>query len=766
MEPGGPEIPRHLRKSPQHGATTTARQHYRRAIVQFDSVGSEKSEAVLAAALAAIPSAVAILDADRRVIWANRSMFRLVSASPDDLSGVDRALRSTAADGTELADALAVIADGVASRLDRVAIDTDDGVIEREAWVGPVPCPDRPPCAVLVIPAEEERLHPLLANTYDVIAVLSADGTIRYANPAAGRLMAYEGEVMAGTSAIDLVHPDDQPLVIDGLSDPSVISDRPMRLRLRFGDGQWHHCLVHLANLLDDPAVGGIVVTVHDITDQVVAHDEVLRSEQWMRRILTQLTDVVVVFDTTGEITYISPSITALNGTPEDSHVGTSAFGDIHPDDLGAVTNAVSELLDNPDGEVRVTFRLRHTDGHYVWVEAVASNGLVDPAVRGIIATVRDISTLKQAEQMFRGLVDAAPDAMVVVDESGQLVLVNERAAQMFGWSADELIGRPVEVLIPDELRDLHRGHRDGFRNNPVRRTMGEGRELVARHRDGHHIPVEVSLSPHDTHLGPVVSAAIRDITTQRETRRALEAALAGEQEVVRRLEAADALKAEFVSTVAHELRNPLTTISGFARLIEQTAETGDLSSAQIPKLAARVTANADRLLTMIEQLLRFSRLEAGRAEISPMRSPLIDCVRQSVELLGETLADHEMRIEIDEDLEIWADADGIENVVRNLLTNAAKFGPPGSAITVAATSTDEGVEVSVTDQGPGVAPTQRAQVFDQFHQTDSGREKGGTGLGLSIARRYVELHGGRIWLDADHQDGARFCFFLPTGPA
>lgn len=734
--------------------------------MKFDSVGPEQAEAVLAAALAAIPPAVAIIDADRRVLWANRSMHRLVGAAGDELTDVDRALHSTVADGTELADALAVMGDDVASRLDRIAIDTPTGVIEREAWVGPVSCPDRPGCAVLVVPPEEERLHPLLAHTYDIIAVLAADGTIRYANPAAGRLMAYEGQVMAGTSAIDLVHPDDRALVIEGLSDPSSIAERPLRLLLRFGDGEWHHCLVHLANLLDDPAVGGIVVTVHDVTEQVVAHDELLRSEQWVRRILTQLTDVVVVFDSTGEITYISPSITTLNGTPDDIHVGTSAFGDIHPDDLGEVTSAVSELLSNPEAEVRVTFRLRHAEGHYVWVEAVASNGIVDPAVRGIIATIRDISTLKQAEQMFRGLVDAAPDAMVVVDDSGRLVLVNERAAQMFGWSADELIGRPVETLIPEELRDRHRGHRNGFRDSPVRRTMGEGRELVARHRDGHHIPVEVSLSPHDTHLGPVVSAAIRDITAQRETRRALEAALAGEQEVVRRLEEADALKAEFVSTVAHELRNPLTTISGFARLIEQTAETGDLSSAQIPVLAARVTANADRLLTMIEQLLRFSRLEAGRADISPMRSPIIDCVRQSIELLGDSLDQHEVTLDIDPDLDVWADPDGIENVVRNLLTNAAKFGPPGSTITVAARPSDGGVEVSVTDEGPGVSRAQQAQVFDQFHQTDSGREKGGTGLGLSIARRYVELHDGRIWLDADHRDGARFCFFLPDGPS
>lgn len=741
--------------------------------MRFDSLGSTNFDQVLAAGLDAIPSAVAIIDPQRRVVWANAAMTTLILGPEiehvDLADALDQAFTGALAPGSPLTAALDIVENDMATRLDDVELTTVDGPVIREAWVGPVPCPeDRPGseawagCAVLVLPPEEERLHPLLANTYDIIAVLAADGTIRYTNPAAGRLMAYEGAVMAGSNALDLVHPDDQALVVGGLTDPDTLAEVPLQLRLKFGDGKWHHCLVHLANLLDDPAVRGVVVTVHDVTDQVVAHEELVRSEQWVRRILSQITDVIVVFDSTGEITYISPSISKLNGTDHSIHVGTSAFGDIHPDDLGEVASAVTHLLEEPEREVRVTFRLRHDDGHYIWVEAVAANGLVDPAVRGIIATVRDISALKQAEQMFRGLIDAAPDAMVVVDDDGMLVLVNERATQLFGWTADELIGQPVEILIPDALRETHREHRAGYRKAPSRRMMGQGRELVARHRDGHHIPVEVSLSPHETHLGPVVSAALRDITEQRETQRALESALRGEQEIVRKLEEADALKAEFVSTVAHELRNPLTTISGFARLIEQAVSSGGISHAQVPVLAARVSANADRLLEMIEQLLRFSRLEAGRAELDHKTFPLIEAVRQSIDLLGDTLSDHELVVDIASDLTVWADLDGIANIVRNLLTNAAKFGPPGTTITVAGTSHDDGVEVSVTDEGPGVAPAQREHVFDQFHQTDSGREKGGTGLGLSIARRYVQLHQGRLWLDGDHDGGARFCFVLP----
>lgn len=725
--------------------------------------------AVLSAGLGAIPSAVVVFDAQHRPVWANDSMLRLL-----DGADLDVAFEQALQDDSELVAALRATTDDVATRVDRVVLLAAGGDLAREAWVGPVPCPrdasgrplaDLDGCAMVVLPAEEERLHPLLAHTYDIIAVLASDGTIRYANPAAGRLMNYEGAVMAGTSAIDLVHPDDQSKVLEALADPDSVEELPLQLRLRFGDERWHHCLVHIANLLDDPAVRGIVVTVHDITDQVEAHQELVRSERWVRRIISQLTDVVVVFDSAGEISYISPSISRLNGTSHTVHVGTSAFGDIHPDDLGEVTEALTGLLADPDGEIRVTFRLRHDDGHYVWVEAVATNGLADPSVQGIVATVRDISALKQAEQMFRGLIDAAPDAMVLVDADGRLVLVNERAEQLFGWSAVELVGQPVEVLIPEAVHDAHVSHRAEFRKAPKRRRMGQGRELVARHRDGHDIPVEVSLSPHDTHLGPLVSAAVRDITDQRETRRALEAALAGEQEVVRRLSEADALKAEFVSTVAHELRNPLTTIAGFARLIEQSAS-GDVSPAQVTKLADRIAANADRLLEMIDQLLRFSRLEAGRAKLSRVTLALRPVIDQCAELLGEALAERTLDVSVADDLEVFADADGIANVVRNLVSNAAKFTPAGTTVTVTAATEAEGVTISVTDEGPGVPADQIDTVFEQFHQTDTGREMGGTGLGLSIARRYVELHGGRIWVDPDHAGGARFCFFLPHATA
>jgi PAS domain S-box-containing protein len=723
-------------------------------------------DAILASALRSIPPAVVLFDSVGSPVWCNSSMKRLLSGHGDGHVELENVFTAALSDGSSLGRALSGAGAGTATRIESVVLVTSSGQVAREGWVGPVPGPgDRPSgMAVLVLPADEERLHPLLAHTYDIISVLDRDGTIRYSNPAAGKLMAYERTVLAGTNAVDLVHPDDQASVAEALSTRAATGE-PTRMRLRFGDGRWHHCLVHAADLIDDPAVGGIVVTVHDITDQVEAHDELLRSEQWVRRLLAQLTDVVVVIDQSAEISYASPSIERLLGNPDAAHPGTPAFETIHPDDVGAVEEKFLTVLAEPEAEHRVTFRLQHTEGHWVWVEAVAVNALADPAVEGIIATLRDITQLKQAEEMSTGLVAAAPDAMIVVDGDGTVVLANDRAEALFGWPADELVGQTVESLIPAELRSRHRAHRAAYGRDPHGRMMGEGIELVALRRDGSEVPVEVSLSTHDTHRGRLTSASIRDITVQRETRRALEAALRGEQEVVQRLREADELKAEFVSTVAHELKGPLAAVSGFSRLIERMIAAEAIRSADIPVMASRVTANADRLLDMIEQLLRFSRLESG-GQLDREDVRLLDIVGRSVDLVQERLAEHRLQVDVAEDLVVFADPEGIANVLRNLLTNAAKFGPAGTTIWLSATKDDVGaVTVTVADEGPGVDPGDRDRVFEQFKQTAEGKAKGGSGLGLSIARRYVELHGGSIGVDDRPGGGARFSFTLPGRP-
>src|SRR5690242_1713226 len=156
----------------------------------------------------------------------------------------------------------------------------------------------------------------------------------------------------------------------------------------------------------------------------------------------------------------------------------------------------------------------------------------------------------KKTEARFRDLLEAAPDAMVIVDSRGRIVLVNGQAERLFGYTRAELLGKPIETLVPASLRAGHVGHRDGFFHDPRPRPMGSGLELNAARKDGSEVPVEISLSPLQTEDGTLVTAAIRDVTERKEQ--------------LRRVQEANRLKSEFLANMSHELRTPLNGIIGF----------------------------------------------------------------------------------------------------------------------------------------------------------------------------------------------------------
>lgn len=230
------------------------------------------------------------------------------------------------------------------------------------------------------------------------------------------------------------------------------------------------------------------------------------------------------------------------------------------------------------------------------------------------------------------------------------------------------------------------------------------------------------------------------------------------------RLEEADALKSEFVSTVSHELRTPLTAVRGFVGTI--LAQWPRMADDERRFLLERVDWNARELSDLIEQVLDFSRIEAGHQPLELTDVDLASQLATLVDRLGPALGATDVDLQVPPGLVVKTDVAALERIVTNLLTNAAKFAPVGSLVEVGARASGDEVVVSVRDDGPGIAPEDQERVFERFYRAGPTAGKRGTGIGLAIVRSYVERLGGRVWLDSVPGDGATFSVALLAAPS
>jgi PAS domain S-box-containing protein len=382
-------------------------------------------------------------------------------------------------------------------------------------------------------------------------------------------------------------------------------------------------------------------------------------------------------------------------------------------------------------------------------------------------------------ETRFRELLEAAPDAIMQVDAEGRIILLNRVTEDMFGYTRDELLGQPVEVLIPRELHARHVEHRAHYRQHPMTRTMGSGLALEGIRKDGSRFPVEISLSPSTSAEGFHVTAIIRDTTERRaaeerlrhvqiEYTQKLNVTNAELEMTNRALERANRLKTDFLASMSHELRTPLHTIIGFSELLAEELE-GPLNEKQ-HRFVQHIHTDSLHLLELINDVLDISKIEADRLELHPEAFDFTALVAESM-ASGRSLAEaksHLLETALDVPTAVEADRLRIKQILVNLLSNAIKFTPEGGHIRVEARVHDLSVVVSVSDTGIGIPAEEHDSIFDKFHQVGATTKgiREGTGLGLAITKRLVEQHGGKISVESQPQQGSTFLFTLPIRSA
>ena len=458
--------------------------------------------------------------------------------------------------------------------------------------------------------------------------------------------------------------------------------------------------------------------------------------------------DAMVVIDQGGTIVLVNAQAETVFGYERTELLGQSVDM-LVPANLHALHGKHrSEYVEEPHVRTMgsgLDLRARRKDGSEFPVEISLAPLRTEDGLL-ISAAVRDVTNKRREERLFRGLLEAAPDAMVIVDKAGTIVLVNAQVENRFGYERGELIGKSVEMLVPERFSGMHVAFRSGYVAGPRTRPMGLAGDLFARRKDGSEFPVEISLAPLETEDGLLVSAAVRDISERRRTQ-----------------EDADRVKDEFFATVSHELRTPLTSMLGYSELMSDLEEL----SPQGRRFLQVITRSAERELRLVDDLLTLVAIEDSGLSMRPFVVDLEPVVRDAVEAarLRAAEVDIDLSLEIPGfPVQVNVDRDRVGQALDNLLSNAIKFTPAGGEVRVRLRTRGQMAQVEVADSGSGVRDVDAERIFERLYRSGSAvaQQVPGAGLGLTIALAIAEAHHGSIGLVKSDETGATFRMELP----
>ncbi len=489
---------------------------------------------------------------------------------------------------------------------------------------------------------------------------------------------------------------------------------------LRAGVG-WNEGLVGLALLsFNDSLVTRESVIVEDLRQETRFNSPTLLEEH-------------------GIISGASVPIFAIDGNYGVLGVYTNHSRDFNQDDihfLQAIANLLSGAIEKTFTET--TLRKKSEELKNRVAERTAELVKMNESLQ------LELGERQRAQAQFAGIVEIASDAIICIDTNQCITLFNQGAEQIFGYSVAEVLGKPLDLLLPQRSIQAHRHHVDNFGKSSAKsRRMGERSEIYGKRKDGSEFPAEASISKLNLGNKTVYTVYLQDVSNRKQIER---------------------MKNDFVSVVSHELRTPLTSIHGSLGML--STDLIPISSDDGKRLVKIATNSTERLVRLINDILDVERIESGKITMSKQSCDLTELITQALNLVQPLADKAQVKLLVENfSLQVLVDADRFIQILTNLLSNAIRFSEPGGTVRLTATEQNSEILITVQDSGRGIPEDKLEIIFERFQQVDSSdsRNHEGTGLGLAICRSIVEMHGGKIWTDSTVGVGSTFYFTLPV---
>lgn len=614
----------------------------------------------------------------------------------------------------------------------------------------------------------------LLGSVNIAIVIVGLDKSIRRFTPAASKtLNLIQSDI--GRPIGDIKPCFDQcdisALVAEVISSVSII-EREIQDR----EGRWFRVQAR-PYITTENKLDGVVVALFDINHLKLSLTESQRLLARSESIANSIRLPLVVLDSRLMLRSANRSYNELfdknsGDSGQDVFSSLGVLGDISvvKKSLLRVFDGHTEAI-NIEAELtlpKIGKRILLFNAHKIeWTKEIGDAALL--SIEDISDRRRNEAALIQSEQRFRELVEGAHDSIVCVNAEGKIEFANNMVGRSFGYQPNQLLGQPIEALIPDSFRQIQIGQKRGDLNDGPSRPMGVGLELHARKKDGTEFPIEISLSQSQTSSGVTVTAIIRDVSYRKEAESERERLLTLEQDARAEAETANRTKDAFLATLSHELRTPMTSILSWAQLIKRSG----FDSAKVRHGVDTIEQSAKAQSQLIGDLLDVSRIQSGKLALNFEAVDPREVVNRAIESVRPTADAKNVKLEAGFSLgseRIWADPNRLQQIVWNLLTNAIKFSAKGGSVRVRGHrqegSNQAMIAIEVIDLGKGIKPEFLPLLFKRFTQADSTstRLHGGLGLGLAIVSDLCRLMGGAVSAESEGLGkGATFTVILPV---